>query len=246
MRINLLKYKGGQFGVKINKQYGSNKAIIPIGCDCHPAYVLYKTKLRDESLPFDWLDIEPLLAMQYVYEMLRDSFRFFLADLSKNEEGKVYSKKYPEALFYHFDDLQTNIQFQNKIKLRINRLVHKTKYRPCCFLHNTTSEVFKTEKSVVDYMISVKNFITLLKPNDELLIYLRYDESLDENKQQCELLLNSIKPLKQCTIVSYIRKKAEFGLWGDENKYKTLINDLGIKYTLKFPKIEFFKIQINN
>ena len=33
------------------------KYYIPLGCDCHPAGILGKLRLRKDSLPFDWSEI---------------------------------------------------------------------------------------------------------------------------------------------------------------------------------------------
>ena len=63
MKLRVFKYV-----LKVSRQFKPTKAIIPIGCDCHPAYMLDKVKIRKESLPFDWLDTEPLLALQYAFE----------------------------------------------------------------------------------------------------------------------------------------------------------------------------------
>lgn len=236
MKLRVFKYV-----LKISRRFKSAKAIIPIGCDCHPAYMLNKAKLRKESLPFDWLDTEPRLALQYAFENIRDGFEFFTGNLEKNENGKVYANKYPEALFYHFDDLNTNHILQEKINLRINKLLNVIKSKPCYFIHNTKSNAFKTEGHVKDFVRSITNFITLLKPQDELLIYLRYDETLDENKLNCELLLSLVEPLESCKITPYIRYEKENGIWGDETKYNALIKSLGINLKNKFPEIELLK-----
>ncbi len=63
MKINL----PFQYQLKLNKHYKLVKEILPIGCDCHPAYMLSKLELRKESLPFDWLDTKPHLALNFAF-----------------------------------------------------------------------------------------------------------------------------------------------------------------------------------
>ena len=109
------------------------------------------------------------------------------------------------------------------------------------FIHNTKSNVFETEQHVEGFVKTIVNFTTLLKPQDKLLIYLRYDESLNENKLNCELLLHMVESLKSCKITTYIRHEKEYGIWGDETKYMALIKSLGINVKSKFPKIELIK-----
>lgn len=236
MKLRLFTYT-----IKISKQFKSTKAIIPIGCDCHPAYMLDKLKLRQKSLPFDWLDTEPLLAVKYAFENINNNFEFFAKNLKTNKEGKVFASKYPEALFYHFDDLITNTTLQKKVDVRIKRLLSIVRLTPCYYIHNTKSNAFKTEQEVDSFVKTISSFTTLLKPKDELLIYLRYDETLEENQLNCELLIRSIQPIKSCKIITYIKHEKKYGIWGDETKYKALIKTLGIHIKWKFPKIELLK-----
>lgn len=57
------------------------------------------------------------------FETIQSEFQFFLNDLDKNEQGKVFSQKHPEALFYHFDDLIENKDFQKNTKERTQRFL---------------------------------------------------------------------------------------------------------------------------
>ena len=237
MKINL----PFQFQLKINRQYKSVKKLMPIGCDCFPAYMLSKLELRKESLPFDWLDTKSHLALNFAAETIQSNFDFFLDNLDKNNEGKVYSRKHPEALFYHFDDLIENVDFQLKLKERSNSFIETYKNKPCYFVHVITSLSIE-QKNDLDFIIeSISKFMHLLKSTDELLICLRFDESLDENSKHAEILENAVKIYSQVKIVSFVRQKNRFGIWGDETKYKQLIENLGIQITKSFPKISIAK-----
>lgn len=238
MKIKLpLRY---QF--KINKQYKAVKKILPIGCDCHPAYMISKLELREESLPFDWLDTKPLMALNYAFQNINDGFTYFLKNLKKSETGKVFAEKYPEALFYHFDDLIENKKFQNKIEQRVGRFLKLYNTKPCYFLHTLTSNCIDTEENIEIIKQSIINFKSLLKNNDELIIYLRFDESFDENKEMAKLLQEFIGCLTQVRLVKYIRFKDEFGIWGNESQYQKLICELGIRKRFYGFKIKIEKL----
>lgn len=233
MKINL----PFQYQLQMNKQYKPVKALLPIGCDCHPAYMLSKLELRKESLPFDWLDTKSHLALNFAFETIQSEFHFFLSDLDKNEQGKVFSQKHPEALFYHFDDLIENKDFQKKIKERNQRFLKLYKNKACYFLHTVTSQAIEEESNLQFVIQSINKFSSILKPNDELLIYLRFDESLTENSHHAQLLEKAIQSYSQVKMISYVRKKEVFGIWGDETYYKKLVNDIGIQTKIGFPKI---------
>lgn len=238
MKIKLpLRY---QF--KINKQYKAVKKILPIGCDCHPAYMISKLELREESLPFDWLDTKPLMALNYAFQNINDGFTYFLKNLKKSETGKVFAEKYPEALFYHFDDLIENKKFQNKIEQRVGRFLKLYNTKPCYFLHTLTSNCIDTEENIEIIKQSINNFKSLLKNNDELIIYLRFDESFDENKEMAKLLQEFIGCFAQVRLVKYIRFKDEFGIWGNESQYQKLIFELGIRKRFCGFKIKIEKL----
>ncbi len=237
MKINL----PFQFQIKINKHHKPVKEILPIGCDCHPAYMLSKLELRSESLPFDWLDTKPSLALNFVFETIQTKFDFFLKDLQKNEQGKIFSKKHPEALFYHFDDLIENKDFQKKIEERTQRFLKLYKNKACYFLHTVTSQAIETESDLQFVIQSINKFSSILKPNDELLIYLRFDESLTENRHHAQLLEKAIQSYPQVKMISYVRQKETFGIWGDESIYKKLVNQIGIRTKTRFPKITLIR-----
>lgn len=231
------------YQLKINKQYKPLKSILPIGCDCHPAYMISKLELRNESLPLDWLDTKPSLALYYAFINIKDNFSDFLIDLKKNEKGKVFAEKYPEALFYHFDDLIENVQLQNKIRQRIARFLELRSSKSCYYLHTLPSSGIATTENLEFVKESIVNFQSLLKNNDELIIYLRFDESFEEHKEKAELLQDFADSLSQVRLIKYLRFKDKFGIWGDESQYKKLMHELGIKTKFSGLKINIEKLK---
>ena len=231
------------YQLKINKQYKPLKSILPIGCDCHPAYMISKLELRNESLPLDWLDTKPSLALYYAFINIKDNFSDFLIDLKKNEKGKVFAEKYPEALFYHFDDLIENVQLQNKIRQRIARFLELRSSKSCYYLHTLPSSGIATTENLEFVKESIVDFQSLLKNNDELIIYLRFDESFEEHKEKAKLLQDFADSLSQVRLIKYLRFKDKFGIWGDESQYKKLMHELGIKTKFSGLKINIEKLK---
>lgn len=229
------------YHLKINKQFSSIKSLLPIGCDCHPAYMLSKLELRNESLPFDWLDTKPLHALPYAFQNIKDHFSDFLIALKKNENGKVYASKFPEALFYHFDDLIDNEALQHKILERIQRFLKIYHTQPCYFIHTLTSHSLNSNSDLEFVRQSILEFQSLLKKEDELLIYLRFDESLNENCDNAQLLQELVHNLSQVRMIKYIRYKEKYGIWGNETEYKKFIQTLGIKTRFSGLKIKIEK-----
>jgi len=220
----------------IEKSYYCEKKIIPIGCDCHPAYTLQKLNIRKLSLPFDWLNTDPIKGLKFVYENLENNFIYFIEDLKVNSRNHIVSKKYPYAEFMHEKNLIKNKSDRIKFERRINRLKLLLK-NDTFFLFNITSESLKSEKNVSDFYNSVLIFKNKMKKNQTLCIYIRYDENLNENEPFCNTLFEKLNNLKNINITKYIRNKSKEGIWGNKKYYPKLYKSLGIKIYLTFPKI---------
>lgn len=227
----------------MSKRYRPSQAIVPIGCDCHPAYMLKSLNLREQSLPFDWLDTQPLYGIKYVYENIINKFEFFLSDLKKNKEDKVFAEKYECSTFYHYNDLIKNNELQSKLRKRCADFLKLIKKEPIYFINTVTSDSINSNEAIQTFLNSINEFLSILKRKDLLLIYLRYDESLEENKLFCDELISKVSMLhKNVKIINYIREKENFGIWGDEKKYSALIKRIGINLYPIFPKTTFSRI----
>ena len=223
----------------IEKTFKCADEIIPIGCDCHPAYTLQKLNIRKHSLPFDWLNTDPLRGLEFVTNNLATSFSGFLSGLYKNERGHPVSERYPYAEFMHEKNLIENKLDREKFSRRIIRL-EKLRDQACYYLYNITGSSLETENHVIKFYKSVIAFQSLLKENQLLCIYIRHDESLKENKHNCEMLLGLISKLSYVKCSNfYIKNKDKNGIWGNKNKYPMLYKSLGIKISLGLPRIKF-------
>lgn len=230
-----------QYLIKINRRYKPKKVILPIGYDCHPAYLLNSRTLRKHSLPFDWLLTTPYLALDYAYTNIKDNFKHFLDGLQKNQEGKVYAEKFPEAVFYHYDDLLTNSNLTFKLKERSNRFLKLFNNEVVCFLFVIPIVELNSDERLGLYKRSIIRFLKLLKTDDELLIYVRFENSLQENEVFYLKFIEEVRELHKLRIATLLLESQQYGLWGNERSYYDLLNALGVQQKQIFPRINFLK-----
>lgn len=143
----------------IEPVYKCANVIIPIGNDCHPAYVLQKLHLRKFSLPFDWLSNHPIKAIAYANENMCNGFSYFLKGLRRNEKGVVVAEKYPYCEFLHNPDLIESYEEKNKFKRRIERFLEIIKNSNVYFLNNVSATAFKDEECVDEYVSNLSIFL---------------------------------------------------------------------------------------
>ena len=223
----------------LEKTYFPSNVIIPLGCDCHPANFLRKLNLRNHSFPFDWLSSRGIEGLNYVSDNLINDFKFFTFQLERNNRGYVVSKQYPNTEFMHEPDLIENENSRNKFIRRIERFGDVLKNEKCNFLYNISSFNCDSEERILFFSKSVENFLKLIKNNSKLYIYIRFDENFNENLFFCDKLKVELEKIKNVYVSKYIREKAKYGIWGDENKYPNLLKELGINLKIKYQlKIE--------
>ena len=222
--------------IYFEKKYFCNNEIIPIGCDCHPAYTLQKLNIRKRSLPLDWLNTDAVKGLEFVNENIANNFRDFLSGLYKNDRGHVVSKQFPYAEFMHEENLIESETDRAKFKRRIQKFL-KLKHERAYYLYNVTSEALTSDKIVMEFYNSAVKFQSNLERKQLLCIYIRYDESYNENYTYCDKLLNSLKNTKKIKATKYLREREKEGIWGNEKKYSKLYRSLGIKIYLTFPKM---------
>lgn len=218
------------------RRYRCHKEIIPLGCDCHPAYALQSLNIRKQSLPFDWLNTDPVKGLAYVVDNIENKFQYFLADLERNEDGHIVSARYSYAEFMHEKSLIENEADKQKFSRRIKRfqeLIHQD----AIFIYNITSESLKSAAEVRKFYDSVTRFERLMSAGQILSIYIRHDESLEDNRVFCDELIEKVKEINKVSIASYITEKEKFGLWGNKKAYPRLFNLLGIDLHYSFPKV---------
>jgi hypothetical protein len=241
MRIPLLYIPG--FGLikslKIEHFYKSDKYFVPIGCDCHPAYLLRKMHLRTESLPFDWLNIKPLNSLEYIYRNIIGNFKGTLLDLKLNPQGHIISSNFPYAEFYHEKSLINSEDTRKKITKRINRLKEILEIKNIVFLHNIPSKSLESLAQVTYYLKYLDKMKGIIKENDTIHIYIRYDEKLLGNKDNIDILCQELKS-RNVAFTKYSRNLEKNGEWGLVRDYPALLKDLKIPFSRSLlPKIYF-------
>ena len=135
------------------------KYIIPFGCDCYVAFTLDELKLRQFSLPFDFIYSD----LNMIKESLETNFKEFLKETNyakyqrKGCVNKYFKKKFP-----HFNMLDKS--FYETMKKRINRFkfIIKTKEKKL-FIHIYA----KYKKSYIDLL---ENIISRNSNNFEILV----------------------------------------------------------------------------
>lgn len=239
MKIRIISFRDIAIDLRIEKKYVYRNPIIPIGCDCHPACVLAVLNLRKKSFPFDWMNTTPYRGIDYVNKNIHDGFESFLLDLTKNEKGYVVSRHYLDAEFFHFPDLIDSQERRETLLRRVDRFLDFFNNRKCFFLFNVTSDSLKNSSDASSFIDSVNQFHKITKGKHILLIYIRYDESFQENEMHCNLVEQEIRKLDNTRIAKFIRYNSTNHIWGDGKRYTKLFDKLGVKLRLGFPKILF-------
>lgn len=230
MKISIL----GKPLLKIEKICLSDRPIIPIGYDCHPAYLLTKLQLRKYSLPFDWLASDSIIGLNYIKENLQSNFQGFISPLSKNDKGEVISMKYPYARFMHAPDLIECNQKKVAFSRRIKRLYEILNNNNCYLLYTLNTTRIISHAHIATIIKSFEDLSTLLKAQDRICVYLRYDKAKIEPNPLCEELYSELQTLNKVSVCKYTRDVENYGIWGDESEYAKLLQKLGIKLKYKF------------
>ncbi len=241
MILPIIKYKETKYTLVVKKRYACKYPIISLGYDCHPAYILTALNLRTMSFPFDWQLTHSSKGIDYVNQNLQQHFKLFVCNLDKNKRGGVVSGHYPDSEFTHYPDLINAPEKRKTIKRRCARFLDYFYKKKCVFLFNVSSWSFKNSREISIFLESVKEFHRLARGNHLLLVYIRYDDSLNENELNCEIVKEELRKLRSTKVTQFIRYKSSYGIWGNEDKYVELLESLGVKLKLTFPKVYLSK-----
>jgi hypothetical protein len=203
--------------------------IIPVGFDCHPAYVLRALQLREQSFPFDWLNTKASTGFHYVNCNIRSRFADCLDELTTNVYGKVISARYPETEFTHFDDLIENVKLRQTLARRAERFLEMFQRRNCLFLCAVSSLGLQNAEEVRELVAAAHEFHELSGGRHRLLVYVRFNESFQENEEICRQLTFELNRIPNVTVAHYIRGLSQFGIWGNPAGYTALLSSLGIQ-----------------
>jgi hypothetical protein len=217
-----------------------SRPLISLGCDCHPAYVLRALSIRKQSFPFDWQNTDPSRGIEYVNSNIKTNFKFFTQELKRDDDNCIISAHYPYAQFLHYSDMIDNQTAVTTFLRRGKRFIEYFNRKKCLFLFNVPSYALGKSRDVSMVVDSVKEFHRLSNGRHKLFIYIRYDESYQENETNCNLLIERLNAIRHTRTAKYIRHKKEYGIWGDELQYVGLLKSLGINIRPSLiPKIYF-------
>ncbi|HCA07082.1 DUF1796 family putative cysteine peptidase [Chryseobacterium sp.] len=219
----------------IKRNYASDKYIIPIGRDCHPAYSLERLNIRVQSLPYDWIRLKSIMGLKIVRENIQERFTFFLDDLRKNEKGNSYAEKYPDAEFTHSKAVISDPKLRKTFERRCSRMMDIIECQSVAYLYTLSINGFKTSEDIDFFCGTVHDFTKILKTEDSLHMYIRFDEHII-NEEICHALLTRIQKIPQVYITKYSRQKEKFGIWGNEKEYPKLYKSLHLPIRQIFPK----------
>jgi hypothetical protein len=210
-----------------------DNAIVSLGCDCHPAYVLDTLHIRKQSLPFDWLKTEPTEGLNFAAANFRNDFKNFLSDLAINEKGNVVSQHFPFSEFFHDKDLLVDNNAHEKYKRKILRLLDLKQCARIDYLYTISISDLSQVTVANNFLESIKMFLKEIKDDDTLHIYFRC-ETLDREDQKIfDYFFEETKLLRNTLICLYLRETATYGIWGNEKNYKGLLSDLKINIRKK-------------
>lgn len=239
MKIPLLYIPGTRLKrfLYIEPGYTADKPVISLGCDCHPAWMLRKLHLRKSGCPFDWLDTQAHLGLDYVNQNIRTGFKHYLENIIENANGNIIAERYPHAVMLHETDLSTGSEAKTKLERRVERFVKQFEKGNNRYLYNLPVDKIEDETQANLFISSVQEFITLMKDSDSLHIILRYDEHGEEFPEITQTLLDFLEPNPKVHSAPYVRRLKQHGLWGDPAEYPALFKDLNIPIMRTFTKI---------
>jgi hypothetical protein len=182
------------------------KYYIPLGCDCHPAGILGKLRLRKESLPFDWMLISTLQLFNYINTQIQNKFIDYLDEPEYNKNKISFSKKYPNALFYHQDIF--NEEIRKTLKNRAQKFINILNRKNCIIYFFTCIDYNSFEDLSIDKKKILYEDIQNFKNNNikaiyKLIIYFRNDNN-DFNLELPEYYKKS----NNIVFEKYIRNKS--------------------------------------
>ena len=197
---------------------------ISLGCNCHPSGNLQKLKLRNKSLPFDWLLVKQENVFEYINSLINTDFKDFTKDLTYNHRKKVISKNYEYVEFFHYDliknitinrptDKNKNlIETMNRRGKRFMDIIKSDKKIVfiCCINHD------KLNKKIYDDMVLFEKNSNI-KCNYKVFVYLL--NTKDYKLEIPEYFLN----LKKFIFDKYVKNIKYSKIYGDPMDFKKML-----------------------
>ncbi|MGZ4097847.1 MAG: DUF1796 family putative cysteine peptidase [Bacteroidia bacterium] len=243
--VSILKTGSFNFQLVFEKRFFTKETVISLGCNCHPAHTLDSMRFRTQSMPFDWLLTDGVMGVEYVCDNIKNEFKYYTRDLKKDENNNVYASRYKYSVFFQHANAHTDNKVVEILNKRAARFLNVFKTKPCVFLYCAPAASFTSNESAQKLKASVDELMTIIKPEDRLLVYITCDESLDENKIYCNLLLSELNKINRVRCAKFLLEAKKYGLWGYANNYSLLFKELSLNIRSGFPKLSFKKVPVS-
>ncbi len=190
------------------------KEIIPLGCNCHPAYWLKKCNLQPFAYPFDLLCSPAHAGIQYCVDNLSNNFSLCLESLTRNETGHCVSTNYPDTLLFHHQALlsahpRLKLDEHQKLQRRIERFKNTINTQEIIFLYCYSIEDQLVQESSLNFFeASVKELLATVK-NSKLLVYFMEDNADSGFNWEPKSFIPRLSVMK------YIRNTNVHEVWGE-------------------------------
>ena len=214
---------------------------ISLGPNCHAAGNLTRLKLRNQSLPFDWLLCNELRIFEYINDLINTNFCNFTMNLKYNNRGKVISSNYNYVQFFHHDLLKNNTHrqpyhnFHDKKDYNDNliEVMNRRGKRFMNIISNKENEVIflcminynkLIKKGRINDNKLYKDMINFdknqnIKCNFKVLVYLHNHKNKDENF----IIPDELNNLNNFIFDKYVKNTNINRVYGDKNDFKELL-----------------------
>jgi len=209
---------------------------ISLGPNCHAAGNLRFLKLRNISLPFDWLMTDEIKGIEYVNDLIKTNFINFVNNLKLIGSKKVISENYPYSQFVHHnlikntytpigDYPENDLNLIETFKMRAQRFMDiiNDSNNECTFLYGISYDVFCNEnlfQKILNDLHCFENeiMVKFSKCSYKLIIYIlcdikTYNEI--ELKEHC---------FKNIVIKKYFINMSVDRIYGNPSDFKELLS----------------------
>lgn len=107
----------------------------------------------------------------------------------------------------------------------------------CYFLYVLKSDDLKSQEDIQTFLKSLAVLFHELKEGQELCIFIRCNEDVDENRYYTDQIVRMLEDSNHVHVLEYAVGLEKNGEWGHRSSYPKLLRDLGVKLKWKLPRI---------
>jgi|LakMenE18May11ns_1017448.scaffolds.fasta_scaffold9878781_2 hypothetical protein len=201
----------------------TNVYYIPLGRNCLTSGNLKEMKLRNCALPFDWILMKPSLkGFSCINQLIESNFNNFTDNLEYNDGKKVFSRNYPNLLFFHHDLIKYE-EYKNKFNNRAARfmdIINNTENK-CKFVYNISKLNYDNVEEMKEFKKDIYIFLQIMKNKCAVVLNIIVDHTNDFELTLYEFL-NDLQNVNVYFHKFIIDHKIH-NIYGDCKKYIELI-----------------------